>query len=169
MSRGFTAAPGCQTTHSANMPLDLNSMWCQSSQFSGCFSVAIRFLGVICFICGVNSDDAMEFQNNCKYVFVCIKITVKSEARKEHILVIIGCSDMFVAVCQLVYVTVTVSTSVGQNLRTSKNFLLVGTSTVTFQKRRSFVTKCDLWQYSHKLTVWSRAFLQHLYFIRLFK
>jgi len=50
---------------------------------------------------------------------------------------------VFVAVCQLLYVTVTVSTSVGPNLKTSRNFLLVGISTVTFQKRRSFVAKRD--------------------------
>jgi hypothetical protein len=50
------------------MPLDLDSMRCQSQQVAGYFGVVLRFLGVICFICGVRSDDAKEFQNNREYV-----------------------------------------------------------------------------------------------------
>jgi hypothetical protein len=49
------------------MPLDLNSMRCQSQEVARYFGVVLRFLGVICFICGVRSDDAKEFQNNREY------------------------------------------------------------------------------------------------------
>ena len=52
---------------------------------------------------------------------------------------------MFVAVCQLIYVTVTVYPHLlGPSLKTSKNILLIRISTVTFHKRRRFVANCGL-------------------------
>jgi hypothetical protein len=70
------------------MPLDLNSMRCQSQQVAGYFGVVVRFLGVICFICGVNTDDAKEFQNNREYVLYVHKNNlVRKECGEKNAIV----------------------------------------------------------------------------------